>query len=485
MSIHIESEWIQREETIPVRNKFDGSVVDEVTKATPEDVRQAIRAANDAVETMATMPAHERASILREASRLIEERSDEFARVMAQEAGKPIATARGEVERAVSTFQLSAGEAERLAGEEVPLDAQPGNGNRIAYTTRFPVGVVAAISPFNFPLNLVAHKLGPAFAGGNTVVHKPATTTPLTAIKLAETLFEAGLPRDALNLVIGSGSTVGEALLGSDDVDHYSFTGSRDVGKRITEKAGLAGVSLELGNNSPVIVHEDVPDVADAASRIVDGAFTYGGQMCISVQRVLVHEDRHDELLDELLARVEELVVGDPLDEETDVGPLISEDDAERIVEWIESAREQGAAVPIGGERDGPVVEPTVVDGATQEMSVVCREAFAPVVAVQTYDVLETAIELADETPYGLQAGIFTESHTTGLTAAYNIECGGVMINDVPTFRADQQPYGGAKESGIGREGPQYAIEELTEDRVVCFRPTDDIHLSGRSRRSE
>lgn len=478
MSIHIASEWIQRDETIAVRNKYDGRVIDEVTKATPADVGRAIEAANGAKDTMATMPAHKRAAILRETSRLISERKDEFAEVMAAEAGKPITTARGEVERAVSTFQLSAGEAERHSGEEIPIDAQPGNGDRIAFTKRFPVGVVAAITPFNFPINLVAHKLGPAFAAGNTVVHKPATSTPLTAVKLAETLFDAGLPRDALNLVIGSGSTVGEALLSSDDIDHYSFTGSRSVGKRITERSGLAGVSLELGNNSPAIVHEDAPDVADAASRIIDGAYTYGGQMCISTQRVLVHESRHEELLDELVSQASELTLGDPLDENTDVGPLISEDDAERIEDWIESAKADGATVELGGGRDGALVEPTVVDGASQDMDVVCREAFAPVVAVQTYETLSEAIELADDTPYGLQAGIFTESHQTGLTAAMNIECGGVMINDIPTFRADQQPYGGSKASGLGREGPKYAIEELSEERVICFRPNEDLHLN-------
>lgn len=478
MSIHIASEWIERDETIPVHNKFDGSIIDTVTKATVPDVERAIEAANDATDTMATMPAHERASILRETSRLIEERKDEFAEVMAAEAGKPIATARGEVGRAVSTFQLSAGEAERLSGEEIPIDAQPGNGNRIAFTKRFPVGVVGAITPFNFPLNLVAHKLGPSFAAGNTVVHKPATTTPLTAVKLAETLFEAGLPRDALNLVIGSGSTVGEALLESDDIDHYSFTGSRAVGKRIKEHSGLAGVSLELGNNSPAIVHDDAPDIADAASRIIDGAFTYGGQMCISTQRILVHESRHDELLDELVSQASELTLGDPLDENTNVGPLISEDDAERIESWIETAEEQGATIELGGGRDGSLVEPTIVDGASQDMDVVCEEAFAPVIAVQTYETLEEAIQLADDTPYGLQAGIFTESHQTGLTAAMNIECGGVMINDIPTFRADQQPYGGAKDSGLGREGPKYAVEELTEERVICFRPNESLHLN-------
>ena len=473
MSIHVASEWIDRDETIAVRNKYDESVIDEVTRATPADVERAIEAANDATDTLATMPAHERASILRETSRLIDERKDEFAQVMAAEAGKPIATARGEVERAVSTFQLSAGEAERLSGEEVPIDAQPGNGNRIAFTKRFPVGVVAAITPFNFPLNLVAHKLGPAFAAGNTVVHKPATSTPLTAVKLAE----AGLPRDALNHVIGSGSTVGETLLGSDDIDHYSFTGSRSVGKRIKEKSGLAGVSLELGNNSPAIVHEDAPDIADAASRIIDGAYTYGGQRCISTQRVLVHESRYEELLAELVGQASELVVGDPLNEETDVGPLISEADAERIESWIESAEAGGATVELGGGRDGSLVEPTVVDEADQDMSVVCQEAFAPVVAVQTYETLREAIDLANETPYGLQAGIFTAGHETGLKAATNIECGGVMINDIPTFRADQQPYGGAKESGIGREGPKYAIKELTEERVICFRPNGSLNL--------
>lgn len=475
MSLHIRSQWVDRDDTVAVENKYDGSVVEEVSVATPEDVADAIDAANEATETMATMPAHERASILRETSRLIDERSEEFAQAMAKEAGKPIETARGEVGRAVGTFSIAAGEAERLGGEEVPLDATPGNGNRVMFTKRFPKGVIGAIAPFNFPLNLVAHKLAPAIAGGNTVVLKPATTTPICSIKLAEVLFEAGLPRDALNLVIGPGSTVGEALLDSDDIDHYTFTGSRSVGEYVKEKSGLASVSLELGNNSPVIVHEDAGDLADAASRIIDGGFTYAGQMCISVQRVLAHESVHDELVDELVSQVQELVVGDPLTEETDVGPLISEEDAERIVEWIQNAEDAGAEVLTGGERSGSVVEPTVIDGADQEMDVVCREAFAPVVAVQTYEDLAVAVEKANDTPYGLQAGIFTESHSTGLKAAMNIECGGVMINDISTFRADQQPYGGAKESGIGREGPKYAVREMTEDRAIAFRPNEDL----------
>lgn len=476
MSLHIRSEWVDREDTVAVHNKYDGSVVEEVSVATPKDVERAIDAANDATETMAAMPAHERAEILRETSRLIDERSEDFAQAMAKEAGKPIETARGEVQRAVGTFSVAAGEAERLGGEEIPLDATPGNGNRIMFTKRFPKGVIGAISPFNFPLNLVAHKLAPAFAGGNTVVLKPATSTPLCSIKLAETLFDAGLPRDALNLVIGSGSTVGEALLASEDIDHYTFTGSRQVGEYVKENSGLASVSLELGNNSPVIVHEDAGDLADAASRIIDGGFSYAGQMCISVQRVLAHESVHDELVDELVEQVADLTVGDPLDEGTDVGPLISEDDAERIVEWIENADAAGAEVLAGGTREGPVVQPTVLDGADQQMDVVCREAFAPVVAVQTYEDLDTAITLANDTPYGLQAGVFTESHRTGLKAAMNIECGGVMINDISTFRADQQPYGGAKDSGIGREGPKYAVREMTEERAIAFRPNEDIY---------
>ncbi|WP_312910231.1 aldehyde dehydrogenase family protein [Natronosalvus caseinilyticus] len=476
MSLHIESDWIETEETIPVRNKYDGTVIEEVSKATPADVADAIAAAREATETMRKMPAHERADILEETAQLIEERTDEFAEVMAAEAGKPIGTARGEVGRAVSTFTFSAEEAKRLGGEEIPLDAQPGNGNRIAFTKRFPKGVIGAISPFNFPLNLVAHKLGPAFAGGNTVVLKPATTTPLTAIKLTETLFDAGLPRDALNLVIGSGSTVGQALLDSDDVDHYTFTGSRAVGKQVTANAGLASVSLELGNNSPVIVHEDA-DVEDAADRIIDGGFSYAGQMCISVQRVLVHEAVHDDLVDALVARVEDLTVGDPLEETTDVGPMIDEGDAERIEEWIANATEQGAELVVGGDRDGAVLEPTIVDGATQEMDVVCREAFAPVLAIQTYDDVDDAIQLANDTDYGLQAGIFTFDHRVGLKAATNIDCGGVMINDISTFRADHQPYGGSKASGIGREGPKYAVHEMTEERVIAFRPNEDLFL--------
>jgi acyl-CoA reductase-like NAD-dependent aldehyde dehydrogenase len=476
MSLHIESNWIDTDETIEVINKYDGSVIDEVSKATPDDVDDAIAAARDGTETMRTMPAYERAEILQTTADLIEERTEEFAKIMAAEAGKPIETARGEVGRAVSTFTFSAEEAKRLGGEEIPTDAQPGNGNRIAFTKRYPKGVVGAISPFNFPLNLVAHKLGPAFAGGNTVILKPATTTPLTAIKLVETLFDAGLPRDALNLVNGSGSTVGQALLDSDDIDHYTFTGSRSVGKMVTEHSGLASVSLELGNNSPVIVHEDA-DIEDAAERIIDGGFSYAGQMCISVQRVLAHEEIHDELVEAIVSRVDELVVGNPLDEETDVGPMIKTADAEKIEEWIQNATEQGAEVVTGGERDGSVLQPTVIDNAEQTMDVVCQEAFAPIIAVQTYDDVDDAIRLANDTDYGLQAGIFTFDHRIGLKAATNIDCGGVMINDISTFRADHQPYGGSKDSGIGREGPKYAVHEMTEERVIAFRPNEDLFL--------
>jgi len=476
MSLHIESNWIDTDETIEVINKYDGSVIDEVSKATPDDVDDAIAAARDGTETMRTMPAYERAEILQTTADLIEERTEEFAKIMAAEAGKPIETARGEVGRAVSTFTFSAEEAKRLGGEEIPTDAQPGNGNRIAFTKRYPKGVVGAISPFNFPLNLVAHKLGPAFAGGNTVILKPATTTPLTAIKLVETLFDAGLPRDALNLVNGSGSTVGQALLDSDDIDHYTFTGSRSVGKMVTEHSGLASVSLELGNNSPVIVHEDA-DIEDAAERIIDGGFSYAGQMCISVQRVLAHEEIHDELVEAIVSRVDELVVGNPLDEETDVGPMIKTADAEKIEEWIQNATEQGAEVVTGGERDGSVLQPTVIDNAEQTMDVVCQEAFAPIIAVQTYDDVDDAIRLANDTDYGLQAGIFTFDHRIGLKAATNIDCGGVMINDISTFRADHQPYGGSKDSGIGREGPKYAVHEMTEERVNAFRPNEDLFL--------
>lgn len=469
MSLHIDAEWRETAESRAVTNKYDGSTIGTVSLASSEDVDAAIEAAREAADVVEAIPAHERAAILRDTADGIEGRSEEFAEVMAAEAGKPISAARGEVERAVSTFTLSAGEAERHAGEQIPLDAQPGNENRVAFTKPFPKGVVAAISPFNFPLNLVAHKLGPAFAAGNAVVHKPATSTPLTAVKLAETMFDAGLPPEALNLVVGSGSTVGEALLDSDDVDHYTFTGSRSVGKRVTEKAGLASVSLELGNNSPVIVHEDA-DVEDAVGRIIDGGFTYAGQMCISVQRVLAHEAIREALVDELVDRVRALSVGDPLSEATDVGPMIDEQEAERIEGWIEAAAENGATVLTGGERTGSILEPTVVDDASREMDVVRREAFAPVVAVQTYADLDDAIDLANDTEYGLQAGIFTNDHRLGLHAALTIDCGGVMINDVPTFRADQQPYGGTKASGLGREGPKYAIEEMSEERVIAFR---------------
>lgn len=450
-----------------VYNKFTGEPIGSVPKATRDDTAAAVAAAYAAFRA-GPLPPYRRFEILQGAARLVLEQKDRLARLIAAEAGKPLKEALLEVDRSVQTLELSGEEAKRIHGEEIPVAASPGSENRLAFTVRDPVGVVAAISPFNFPLNLVAHKVGPALAAGNTVVLKPASSTPLTSLELAEVFTEAGLPPGHLQVVTGSGSEVGEWLLADERIAFYTFTGSPAVGSRIKAASGLRGVALELGSTSAAIICADA-DLDTAADLSARRAFANAGQVCLSVQRVLVHEDVMDEFQQKFLAVTGSLSVGDPLDPDTDVGPMISEAEASRAEAWIQEAVEGGASVLAGGTRQGPLLQPTVLAGAGPDDKVVCEEIFAPVVTLIPFAEIDEAIAAVNDSPYGLQAGIFTRDIDTAFRAARRIHAGGVIINDTPAYRADLMPYGGVKNSGIGREGPRYAVEAMTELKVIVL----------------
>ena len=453
-------------DALTVRSPYDGSELGRVPACGAAEVDRAVAAARQVLDS-GPLPAWRRAEILDKASALVGERVESLARIIAAEAAKPIKTARVEAKRAVSTFTFAAAEARRLTGEMVPMEAADVGEGKLAFTLRLPIGVIGAISPFNFPLNLVAHKLAPAIAAGCPVVLKPASQTPLSAIALANLLLdEAGLPAGWLSVVTGKGSVVGEGLVQHPGIAMITFTGSPEVGWDIRGKAARKKVSLELGNNSPVLIEAD-GDWETAAKKIAVAGFSHAGQSCISTQRIYVHSSVADAFTDRLVGLVEDLVVGDPMDDATDVSALISEGDRDRVASWIEEAEAGGAKVLAGGEvRDGVLV-PTVLAGVLPDMKVCSQEVFGPVVAIATYDRLDDALALANDTRYGLQAAIFTASLPVALRAARELDFGGVLINEVPTWRADQMPYGGVRDSGNTREGPHYAVEEMTERRLV------------------
>jgi acyl-CoA reductase-like NAD-dependent aldehyde dehydrogenase len=459
-------EWVETGEWVEVHAPYDGAPVARVARAGAAETRRAIDAAAAAMTE--PLPAHKRAEILVRVAGALGKRADEAARQISAEAGKPLKAARVEVARAMSTYTMAAVEARRLAGEMVPMDASQAGEGKLAFTVRSPIGVVAAISPFNFPLNLVAHKIAPALAAGCAVVLKPASQTPLSALLLAELEHEAGLPAGWLNVVVGPSSEIGDVLVDDERVRLITFTGSGPVGWRLRERAPRKRVNLELGNATPVIVEADA-DVGDAAARCAANAFSFAGQSCISVQRIYVHRDVYDEFKAELLPRVEALKVGDPADEDTDVGPLISPDDRDRVLAWIEEAKAAGAGVLTGGTLEGDLMRPTVVERPPADARLASEEAFGPVCTVQPYETLDEAIALANGTRYGLQAGIFTRDTKRALRAARELEFGGVTVNEAPTFRADQMPYGGVKDSGNTKEGPAWAVREMTEERLVVL----------------
>jgi len=462
----IGGEWTETGDWIDVASPFSGETVGRVAKAGADETRRAIDAAEAAVRE--PLPAHKRAEILVRVAGFLGRRHDEVARTISDEAGKPMKAARVEARRAMSTYTFAAVEARKLAGEMVPMDASQAGEDKLAFTLRRPIGVVGAISPFNFPLNLVAHKLAPALAAGCAVVLKPASQTPLSALLLAELETEAGLPPGWLNVLVGPASEIGDVLIEDERVKALTFTGSGAVGWKLAERAPKKRVKLELGNATPVIIAEDA-DIDTAAQAMAANAFSFAGQSCISVQRIYVEAPAYDRFLERFLPRVEVLRLGDPSDEETDVGPVIDEDARERILEWIEEARAGGARVLTGGELDGELIRPTVIADASPELKVSCEEVFGPVCTVNSVGSLDEAIELANGTRYGLQAGIFTTKLETALRAAQELEFGGVIVNEAPTFRADQMPYGGVKDSGNTREGPAYAVRELTDERLVVI----------------
>ncbi|MZP30436.1 aldehyde dehydrogenase family protein [Heliobacterium undosum] len=473
LGLLIDGAWVMTEDLLEVRDKYSGELLARVSQAGEGETAAAVTAARRALERPLT--AQQRYGILMKTRELLLANREELGHLIAAEAGKPLKDALAEVGRAAETIRLSAEEALRITGETVPVEAFPGSENRMAFTIRVPVGVVCAISPFNYPLNLLCHKVGPAIAAGNAVVAKPASTTPLSALSLARLMQEAGLPEGWLNMVVGPGWTVGEWLLENPGIDYYTFTGSYAVGKRLRERAGLRKVTLELGANSGTIVHKDA-DLELAARQCARMAFANAGQICISVQRILVHEAIADAFARELVARTKELVVGNPLDMTTDVGPLICEQEAERVVEWIDDAIKGGAHLLTGGTRQGALVQPAVLTDVQTGMRVWCQEIFGPVACLATYKTLDEAIERINDSEYGLQAGVFTGSIDVALRCAREIRVGGVIINDVSTYRADNMPYGGVKHSGSGKEGPAYAVREMTESRIVVFnhRPPKD-----------
>jgi len=462
----IGGEWVETGDWLEVRSPYSGEVVGRVAKAGADETKRAIDAAEQAMRE--PLPAHKRAEILVRVVGALARRHDEIARQISDEAGKPMKAARVEAKRAMSTYTFAAVEARKLAGEMVPMDAAQAGEGKLAFTLRQPIGIVGAISPFNFPLNLVAHKLAPALAAGCAVVLKPASQTPLSALLLAELEEEAGLPPGWLSVVAGPSAQIGDVLVEDERVRAITFTGSGSVGWKLKERAPKKKVNLELGNATPVIVAADA-DLDAAAKAMAANAFGFAGQSCISVQRIYVEQPAYDGFLERFLPRVEALVVGDPADEETDVGPVIDQGAKERILEWIEEARSGGGEILAGGEERDGLIGPTVIAHASPELKVSCEEVFGPVVTVNAVDSLDEAIELANGTRYGLQAGIFTSAIQTALRAGRELEFGGVIVNEAPTFRSDQMPYGGVKDSGNTREGPHYAVHELTEERLVVL----------------
>ena len=472
MKMYAAGQWIDKPKKIDVVNPYDNSVIDTVPRGDAADVDRALESAARGARAMAGLSGYERWKILKKAAELIEARNEEVGRLISTEEGKIIAEGRGEARRAVETIMGSAEEAKRIHGETVPLDGDPSGGKRFGVTLRVPCGVVAAISPFNFPLNLVCHKVGPALAAVNAVVIKPATDTPLSALKLTEILLEAGLPPEGIQCLTGPGGEIGDALVADRRVRKITFTGSRDVGERICRLAGIKKVTMELGSNSPIIVMPDA-DLDKVAVAVAATGYANAGQVCISTQRVLTAGKVYGDFLEALKPRVAALTTGNQLDEKTKVGPMVREKDAVRVEEWVKEAVSTGARVVVGGQRRGAIYAPTVVADVKPEMRISRDELFGPAVAVTPFTNIDEAIALANDTIYGLSAGIFTENLEWAMKFAREVQSGNLHVNWGPQWRADLMPYGGLKESGFGKEGPRYAVEEMTELKMVVF------HLLG------
>jgi acyl-CoA reductase-like NAD-dependent aldehyde dehydrogenase len=468
MKMFCAGKWVDRTDTLNVNNPFNGSVVDTVPRATPADVDSAVATLVRGAEAMRKMSAYDRGNMLRRAAEIMKRREEELARTISAEEGKILAEARLEASRARETIEVSAEEARRVVGEMVPLDAAPGAAGRLGFTLRVPCGIVAAITPFNFPLNLVCHKVGPALAAGNAVIVKPASDTPLSALKLTEILLEAGTPPEAIACLTGAGAALGTAICGDPRVRKISFTGSYEVGERICQAAGMKRVTMELGSNSPVIVMDDA-DLEKAAESVTAAGFANAGQVCISAQRILTSQKIGGAFLDALKPRVEALTVGDPTAEGTKMGPLVREAEAIRVGFWIEEAVAGGAKLVTGGKRQGALHQPTILDQVDPQMRISKEELFGPAVAVTRFRDIDEAIRLANDSRYGLSAAIFTQDIDRAMKFAREVDSGNLHINWSTQWRADLMPYGGLKDSGMGKEGPKYAIREMTEEKMVVL----------------
>ncbi|MGG4496546.1 aldehyde dehydrogenase family protein [Brevibacillus reuszeri] len=466
--MYLAGEWVDCARTIEVLDPQDNRLIDLVPAASADHMRKAIEAAQEGHRISAALPVHERIAILNKAADYIAARHEEYAITIAREGSKTIREARKEVTRCIQTIRISAEEARRINGETIAFDQMPGSEQRVGYFYRFPIGIIAAITPFNDPLNLVAHKVGPAIAAGNAVIVKPATATPLSALKLAEAFDHAGLPQKILSVITGYAKEIGDVLVTHPAIRMVSFTGGLTAGESIVRKAGLKKIGMELGSNSPVIVLEDA-DLEAAVESTVSGAFWAAGQNCLGVQRVYIQEKVFNAFAQQFVERTKRYRTGDKLCEETDMGPLINEQEAIRVESWVQEAVEKGAALLCGGERNGAYYSPTVLTAVPKQCRLAREEIFGPVVTLYPVPDLETAIQEANEADYGLQAGVFTQDLQKAFEAIRHLDVGGIMVNDSSDYRIDAMPFGGVKGSGLGREGIKFALQEMTEPKVVCF----------------
>ncbi|WP_077324185.1 aldehyde dehydrogenase family protein [Virgibacillus siamensis] len=468
----IGGKWREPKDYETLTNPHTEEELAQIGQAEPSDAVEAIVEAQTAFNKFREYPAHARAKILAKAATIIEERGDECAKIIAKEGAKSIRNAQEEISRTVQTYRFSAEEAKRNYGERIPMDAAEGGENRFGYTKRTPLGVVTAITPFNFPFNLVAHKVGPAIAAGNSIVLKPAEQTPLSSLFLAEVFKEAGLPAGVLNIITGKGDVLSEALTTHPYVKKVTFTGSVEVGHVIQQQAGFRKLTLELGSNSPFIIDEGV-NIDEVIERSVQGAFSYNGQVCISIQRIYVHQSLYDEFLERFVTRTKQLVIGSPFDEKTNITAVISKKSLERLQNWLDEAVQEGAEVECGGGVKGNVMMPTVLTNVNRDSKVFRNEIFGPMVCIFPFDTLEEAIDDANDSRYGLNSGVMTPSLERAFYAAERLETGGVIVNDIPTYRIDNMPYGGWKDSGVGREGVKYAMREMMEQKFISIKKGD------------
>jgi glyceraldehyde-3-phosphate dehydrogenase (NADP+) len=469
----IGGEWVTGMNTIDVWNPENNELIAQVPAATEKDAQQAIAAGIEGAKISAGLAVHERINILTEAANWVEKRQQTFAETIASEGSKTIREARKEVRRCIETLRISAEEARRLRGETISFDQMPGNEDRAGYYYRFPIGLVVAITPFNDPLNLVAHKIGPAIAAGNAIIVKPSSATPLSSFLLAQAFLEAGLPPKVLSVITGHSKDIGDVLISHPGVSMVTFTGGVKAGEVISKKTGLKKVSMELGSNSPVIVLEDA-DLKGAVPSIVSGSFWAAGQNCLGVQRVFIAKEIYDDFVEQMVTAVKNYCVGSKFDESTDMGPLITENEAVRVETLVQEAVDMGAACLTGGVRNGAFYTPTILAEVPQESRIAQEEIFGPVVLLYKVKDLEEAVDRSNESPYGLQAGIFTKNIDRAFSAIKTLEVGGVMINDSSDYRIDAMPFGGIKQSGIGREGVAFSIQEMTETKVVCFKLSNE-----------